>query len=147
MLLSLLESTSLPAATGKPPKRLIFLNFGFGPSEAWYPSDGGADFALTEAMNPLADLRDSFSVISNLTNLQASGTNTFVVWTNSPANDTELRLYTAGTDYDEDGDGLSSAREILTYKSKVDDVDSDDDAYVDGPSGVVSTNVPLSSTS
>ena len=74
------------------------------------------------------------------TNLEASGTNDFVVWTNSPVNDAEVRFYTAGSDYDEDGDGLSSAREIFTYKSKVDDVDSDGDGYVDGPSGVVSTN-------
>ena len=73
------------------------------------------------------------------TNLQASGTN-LVIWSNSPAHTAPTRFYTAGSVSDEDGDGLSSASEILTYKSKVDDIDSDDDGYVDGPSGVVSTN-------
>ncbi len=74
--LPLLESfggSSVLAASPAPPKRLVFLNFGYGPSEAWYPTETGANFALTEAMQPLAKLRDSFSVISNLTNVKASG--------------------------------------------------------------------------
>ena len=72
VLLPLMESSG--AETGRPPKRLIFLNFGYGPSEAWYPQELGAGFALTEAMQPLSGLRDSFSVVSNLTNLKSSGT-------------------------------------------------------------------------
>ena len=74
------------------------------------------------------------------TNLQASGTNTYVVWTNAPADDTPVRFYTAGSDYDQDGDGLSNAREILTYKSSVTNIDTDGDGYVDGWDGVISTN-------
>ena len=72
MMLPLMESFA--AAGAAPPKRLIFLNFGYGPSEAWYPTEAGANFALPEAMQPLADLRDSFSVVGNLTNLQSSVT-------------------------------------------------------------------------
>jgi hypothetical protein len=74
--LPLLESHGKPSSLGSsttPPKRLVFLNFGYGPSEAWYPTEAGANFALPEAMQPLAKLRDSFSVISNLTNVKASG--------------------------------------------------------------------------
>lgn len=73
MMLPLLESTGF-AAAGAPPKRLMFLNFGYGPSEAWYPTEAGANFALPAAMKPLADFRDKFSVVSNLTNIVASGT-------------------------------------------------------------------------
>ncbi len=77
MLLPLMESLSRaagPSSANKPPKRLIFLNFGYGPSESWYPdpADTGAAFTLTDAMQPLARHRDSFSVLSNLTNVRAS---------------------------------------------------------------------------
>ena len=79
MLLPLMESVSRAASDGasqKPPKRLVFLNFGFGPSEAWYPdlSDAGRDFELPAAMKPLERHRSSFSALSNLTNINASGT-------------------------------------------------------------------------
>jgi hypothetical protein len=72
MMLPLMESFG--AAGAAPPKRILFLNFGYGPSEAWYPKEAGANFALPEAMRPLADLRDSFSVVGNLTNLKSAGT-------------------------------------------------------------------------
>ena len=64
------------AAASKPPVRLIFLNFGFGPSNEWYPdtTQAGRNYTLTPAMEPLARHRDSFSVLSNLTNLQSTGT-------------------------------------------------------------------------
>ncbi len=71
-MLPLLESYA--AAGAAPPRRLIFLNFGYGPSESWYPTEAGAGFTLPEAMQPLERLRDSFSVVSNLTNIQSSGT-------------------------------------------------------------------------
>jgi len=48
----------------------------------------------------------------------ASGTNV-VVWTNSPLDEVVRRFYTAGSDYDQEGDGFSSAMEILTYNSVV----------------------------
>lgn len=80
MLLPLMESISRAEAagnSGKPPRRLIFLNFGYGPSEAWYPdpTDSGAGFKLPDAMKPLARHRDSFSVLSNLTNTWAADGN------------------------------------------------------------------------
>ena len=71
VLLPMLESFGATALKA-PPKRLIFLNFGFGPSKSWYPTEAGKNFKLPEAMKPLEDLRDSFSVISNLTNLKSS---------------------------------------------------------------------------
>ena len=73
MLLPLLPTLGA-APNGAPPKRLIFLNFGFGPSEAWYPSEAGPDFALPPAMKSLEPLREHFSVISNLSNLASSNT-------------------------------------------------------------------------
>lgn len=76
MFLPLMESLSRAAGpSSKPPTRLIFLNFGYGPSESWYPdaADSGTDFTLPDAMKPLARHRDDFSVISNLTNLKSSG--------------------------------------------------------------------------
>lgn len=79
MLLPLMES--LPCGAGpadfrKPPKRLVFLNFSYGPSESWYPdpAESGVDFTLPKAMKPLSRHRGSFSVISNLTNIQSSNT-------------------------------------------------------------------------
>ena len=76
VLLPLLESASKAAAPGRPPQRLVFLNFGFGPSEDWYPSpsDAGPAFMLPDAMQPLARHRESFSVLSNLTNIQSANT-------------------------------------------------------------------------
>jgi hypothetical protein len=73
-LLHSLAQGATPSLRGKPPKRLVFLNFGFGPSEAWYPTESGANFKLPDAMKPLERHRDSFSAISNLSNLQSSGT-------------------------------------------------------------------------
>ncbi len=76
-LLPLMESDARAATpTNAPPKRLVFLNFGYGPSEEWYPdtSDTGVDFSLPNAMEPLERHRRSFSVLSNLTNINASDT-------------------------------------------------------------------------
>lgn len=76
-LLPLMESISRSATPkGTPPKRLVFLNFGYGPSEEWYPdtTDAGEDFSLPDAMKPLKRHRRSFSVLSNLTNINASNT-------------------------------------------------------------------------
>lgn len=72
MMLPLMESFAAAGAAVAPPKRLIFLNSGYGPSEAWYPTEAGANFALPKAMNPLSNLRDSFSVVSNLSNLKSA---------------------------------------------------------------------------
>jgi len=67
-----LAQAAKPENNGKPPQRLIFLNFGFGPSKKWYPTESGAGFKLPDAMKPLERHADSFSVISNLTNMQSS---------------------------------------------------------------------------
>lgn len=76
VMMPLLESSFAASSAPplSPPKRLIFLNFGYGPSESWYPTETGPNFNLPKAMKPLAGLRDSFSVLSNLTNVAASNT-------------------------------------------------------------------------
>ncbi len=77
LLLPLLGSLGHAAntPTGAVPKRLIFLNFGFGPTRAWYPNpnETGADFTLPASMKSLERHLDVFSPISNLTNIEASG--------------------------------------------------------------------------
>lgn len=79
MLLGTGAALALPlspalGANPTPPKRLVFLNFGFGPSNEFYPdqNDTGAGFKLSAAMQPLERHRDSFSFISNLSNLRSS---------------------------------------------------------------------------
>lgn len=75
-------------ATATPPKKLVFLNFGFGPSKEWYPETAGANFELPVAMKPLERHRDVFSVVSNLTNIASSdlgphwGSTTFLTGAN-----------------------------------------------------------------
>lgn len=57
-----------PAVT-TPPKRLIFLSFGWGVTEeTWYPSlnETGKDYTLPEGLAPLKRHKDDFSVIRGL---------------------------------------------------------------------------------
>lgn len=68
---SAIASTALPE--GDRPIRLIWLSYGFGPSEHWYPTEAGADYQLTPGLEPLAKHREDFSVLSNLTNTQCIG--------------------------------------------------------------------------
>lgn len=63
---------SLPSATSSvdgAPKRLIFLNYGFGPSLGLYPEQRGTELILPDAMQPLAPHRETVSFLSNLTNI------------------------------------------------------------------------------
>ena len=61
-------------ASPTPPKRLVFINFGFGTSGSFYPdvNDTGASYAITDAMKPLEQHRNDFSFISNLSNLRSA---------------------------------------------------------------------------
>ena len=76
-LLSSLSASSTFASTAVPqgskPVRLIWLSYGFGPSEHWYPTEPGPDYKLTPGLEPLAKYRKDFSVLSNLTNTQCVG--------------------------------------------------------------------------
>lgn len=67
--LPLLGASPLRAAKKAAPKRLVFLNFGFGTSKTWYPTTTGVDYQLTGAMESLKQHREKFSVIGNLSNV------------------------------------------------------------------------------
>ena len=64
------------AAVATPPKRMIFLGCGFGfTKETFYPTEAGrfTDIGLTEGLSPLHRHQDDITMVSNLTNLGASG--------------------------------------------------------------------------
>ncbi len=59
----------LPAATAEPPpvRRLGFVMYPLGVDQArWKPRGGGADYRFSEALEPLAQHRSKFTVISGL---------------------------------------------------------------------------------
>ena len=58
------------AAHAVPPKRLVFLGFGWGVTEeSWYPDikTPGADYALPAGLQPLARHKRDFTIVQNLT--------------------------------------------------------------------------------
>ncbi|MBA4189273.1 MAG: hypothetical protein C0467_14850 [Planctomycetaceae bacterium] len=62
-------ASAAPAAT--PPKRMIFLSFGYGVTESsWYPdvTKTGPDYKLSPGLEPLAKHKADFTVIQGLTN-------------------------------------------------------------------------------
>jgi hypothetical protein len=62
-------ASAAPAAT--PPKRMIFLSFGYGVTEAsWYPdpTKTGPNYKLPPGLEPLAKHKADFTVIQGLTN-------------------------------------------------------------------------------
>ena len=63
-----------------------------------------------------------------------------VVWTNSNPGNVGHRFYAAGSDVDDDGDGLSSAMEIFMFNSDPTKIDTDGDGFVDGGSNQILTN-------
>lgn len=59
------------AAPATPPKRLIFLGFGWGiTTETWFPDirQPGADYTLPEGLKPLASHKQDFSIVQGLCN-------------------------------------------------------------------------------
>lgn len=57
--------------TPPPPKRMIFLGFGWGvTNETWFPSTDqvGADYALPVGLAPLARHKDGFTIVQGLSN-------------------------------------------------------------------------------
>ncbi|HSI65645.1 MAG TPA: DUF1552 domain-containing protein, partial [Candidatus Saccharimonadia bacterium] len=59
------------AAPAAPPKRLVFLGFGWGiTQESWYPdiNQQGADYILPVGLKPLERHKKDFSVVQNLWN-------------------------------------------------------------------------------
>ena len=70
LLLPALESIGAPAA---PPKRLIFLSYGWGVARNhWFPTEEGADYTMSECLKPLERHRQDFSVLSHLSNKNAT---------------------------------------------------------------------------
>ena len=64
------------SAAAVPPKRMIFLGCGFGfTKETFYPKKAGrfSEIGLTEGLSPLQRHRDDITMVSNLTNLGATG--------------------------------------------------------------------------
>jgi len=75
MSLPLLESFGKAAAPEKEeaPKRMIFLGHGWGVAEKyWFPKGAGADYQMSPCLEPLARHREGFSVLSNLSNKEAT---------------------------------------------------------------------------
>ena len=65
------RSFASTAGAGAPPKRLIFLGFGWGITEStWYPdiTKPGADYELPPGLAPLARHKADFSVVQGLWN-------------------------------------------------------------------------------
>ncbi len=59
--------------TVKSPKRLVFLSYSWGVSRNdWFPKEAGPDYKLTECLKPMARHKKDFSVLSNLSNKQAT---------------------------------------------------------------------------
>jgi len=54
------------AQDSKPPQRLVFLGFGFGFTEEFYPTTYGRDYKLTPSLQSLAEYKQDFTIISNL---------------------------------------------------------------------------------
>ena len=62
-------AAAAPAAATKPPKRLVFLGFGWGvTTESWYPapSDAGTGYTLPPMLEPLARHKADFTIVQNL---------------------------------------------------------------------------------
>lgn len=73
MALPLLESAGRAETVGRaaapPPKRLVWLGFGWGVTEeSWYPDSSrpGTDYVLPDGLAPLARHKNDFSIVQNL---------------------------------------------------------------------------------
>lgn len=70
-LISLGFSRRVRAEPPPPPKRMVFLNFGWGvTNETWFPDvkKKGADYTLPEGLAPLARHKQDFTVVQGCTN-------------------------------------------------------------------------------
>lgn len=77
------------AAPVTPPKRLIFLGFGWGiTQESWYPDikQPGADYTLPEGLKPLARHKADFSVVQGLWNKYSNSGHAGSTWWLTGAN-------------------------------------------------------------
>ncbi len=73
LLETFLPRPAVGAPAKKTPQRLVFLSYSWGVSrDDWFPSDAGADYTMSKCLEPLARHRKDFSVLSHLTNKQAT---------------------------------------------------------------------------
>ncbi|QDT39039.1 DUF1552 domain-containing protein [Stratiformator vulcanicus] len=73
LCLPALESMASAAPGAKPSQRLIFLSYPFGvPKDEWFPTEAGPDYELPQCLKPLERHRKNFSVLSNLSNKNAT---------------------------------------------------------------------------
>ena len=72
LALPALESFGASPAGSKMPKRVLFFSFAYGMMEDWFPKETGFDYTLPKPLSPLAKHKKDFSIISNLSNLNAS---------------------------------------------------------------------------
>ncbi len=64
-------ASAAKTATGKPPKRMVFLGFGFGVTqETWFPNveQTGSEYDLSEGLAPLARHKKEFTVVQGCSN-------------------------------------------------------------------------------
>ena len=69
------KSASAIAAPSRPPKRMVFLSFGYGVTqETWYPDikQTGDDYELPPGLEPLARHKKDFTVVQGCTNQHSS---------------------------------------------------------------------------
>jgi hypothetical protein len=77
------------AAAVAPPKRLVFLGFGWGiTQESWYPDikQPGADYILPEGLKPLARHKADFSIVQGLWNKYSNSGHAGSTWWLTGAN-------------------------------------------------------------
>jgi hypothetical protein len=77
------------AAPATPPKRLIFLGFGWGiTTESWFPDikQPGTDYTLPEGLKPLARHKPDFTIVQNLWNKYAGQGHAGSTWWLTGAN-------------------------------------------------------------
>jgi len=64
-------ASAADTASATPPKRMVFLGFGFGVTqETWFPNleQTGADYDLPEGLAPLARHKADFTVVQGCSN-------------------------------------------------------------------------------
>ncbi|MBN1268908.1 MAG: cellulase family glycosylhydrolase [Kiritimatiellae bacterium] len=88
-------------------------------------------FTFDAETNNMFDGINSDSWVLSVTNQDVTGTNEFR-WANEDIEDVWSRFYVAGSSWDQDGDGLASAREIFLHRTDPGLWDTDEDGFSDG---------------
>ena len=74
LALPLLESTGAPAVEAAPAKRFVAIGSFLGfHTPSFFPKSTGRDYAVTDVLRPLEDLRSDFSLFSGLDHRAPNG--------------------------------------------------------------------------